>query len=58
MDVEPSAVVGQVDRGHAAFAELTLDGIAALQGGVQAGGRVVEIRGWTAALRVYSAERV
>jgi hypothetical protein len=30
-------VVGQVDGGHAAFAELTLDGVSAFEGGVQAG---------------------
>ncbi len=30
-------VVGHVDRRHPAFAQLTLDGVAALQGCVQAG---------------------
>ena len=30
-------VVGQVDRGHAALAEFTLDGVAALKGGIQTG---------------------
>ena len=29
-------VVGQENRGHAAFAELVLDGVPALEGGVQA----------------------
>ena len=29
-------VVGQEDGGHAAFAELALDGVAALEGGVEA----------------------
>ena len=33
-------VVGQVDGGHAAFAELALNGVAAREGGVQAGGGV------------------
>ena len=30
-------VVGEIDRGHPAFAELTLDGVAAFEGGVQTG---------------------
>ena len=30
-------VVGQKDRRHAALAELTLDGVAAFEGGVEAG---------------------
>ena len=30
-------IVGQVDRGHAALAEFSLDRVAALKGGVQAG---------------------
>ena len=35
--VVPVPVVGQVDRGYAAFAELTLDGVTAFESGVQAG---------------------
>ena len=30
-------IVGQVDRRHPALAQLTLDGVAAFEGGVQAG---------------------
>ncbi len=30
-------VVSQVDRGHAAFTKLTLDGVAAVESGIQAG---------------------
>ena len=33
-------IIGQVDRGHPALTELTLDGVATLEGCIQAGNRI------------------